>query len=130
MENYSDVINKKDKTLLLKKVQEYSSSINSDYRNIIVEYINFGIILYNLKTLYWRRCKDCSRDESSDCMSCKRCISISDSKGFFEDVRRYFDYSNAHINFVIVIGRLGLQFQNFKYVTFSLNKKKNLTSPA
>ena len=45
MENDTDVINKKDKTLLLKKVQEYSSSINSDNRNIIVKYINFGIIL-------------------------------------------------------------------------------------
>ena len=50
-------------------------------------------------------------------------------KAFFEDVSRYFDYSNAHINFVIVIGRFGLQFQNFKYVTFSLNKiKPHITS--
>ena len=129
MENDNDVRNIKDKTLLLKKVREYSSSINSDNCNIIVKYINFGIILYNLKTLYWRRCKDCSKDESLDCMSCKRCISISDSKGFFEDVRRYFDYSNSHINFVIVIGGLGLQFQNFKYVSFSLNKiKPHITS--
>ena len=51
VENDTEVINKKDKTLLLKKVQEYSSSINSNNRNIIVKYINFGTILYNLKTL-------------------------------------------------------------------------------
>ena len=57
-------------------------------------------------------------------MLSKRCISISDSKSFFEDVRRYFDYSNAHINFVIVIGWLGLQFENFKYISFSMNKIK------
>ena len=128
-ENDTDVINKNDKTLLLKKVKEYSSSINCDNRNIIVKYINFGRILYSLKTLYWRRCEDCSMDQTSDCMPCKRCISISDSKGFFEDVRRYYDYSNAHINFVIVIGRLGLQFTNFKYVPFSINKiKPHITS--
>ena len=129
VENDIDVANKNDKTLLLKKVKDYSSSINSDNRNIIVKYINFRRILYSLKTLYWRKCEDCSKDQTSDCMSCKRCISISDSKGFFEDVRRYYDYSNAHINFVIVIGRLGLQFQNFKYITFSINKiKPHITS--
>ena len=45
VENDIDVINKNDKTLLLKKVKEYNSSINSDNRDIIVKYINFGRIL-------------------------------------------------------------------------------------
>ena len=52
VENDIDVINKNGKTLLLKKVKEYNSWINSDNRNRIEKYINFGRILYHLKTLY------------------------------------------------------------------------------
>ena len=67
--------------------------------------------------IYITKCDDCILDEEADFMLCRKCMRLSNSKGFFNDVKNVVPYVNSHINFLITIGKLRKSYSNFKYIS-------------
>ena len=89
----SETININEKGALFDAIKQLDISVKSFNWKKLEDYISLGYILYKLKILYVKKCTKCLDNDESDFMTCKRCISLSDSKGFFADVKKIVDYS-------------------------------------
>ena len=110
------------KVKLLDAIKVLNSKINLLKQQTLEHYIRLGIYLLNLKTMYVTKCEDCLQNEEIDCMLCRKCTRLSDSKGFFNDVKNVVPYVNSHINFLISIGKIGKSYSNFKYISCCVTK--------
>ena len=114
-----DAVDMSDRRALLDTIKQLDKN---HQRKVLIDYINLGDMLYNLKLLYVKKCDKCVEDNQSDGLSCKRCINLSDVKGFFSDVKNIVSYVNNHINFLINISRLNKLYSKFKYISCSVSR--------
>jgi len=105
------------KIKLLDAIKVLDKKIHFLKRKTLEHYISLGNLLFHLKMMYVTKCDDCLLDEEADCMLCRKCTKLSNSKGFFIDVKSVVPYVSSHINFLINIGKLGKLYSNFKNIS-------------
>jgi len=106
-----------DKSTYLDAVQKINNTIKHFQKKTLAYYINLGDILFHLKMLYITKCDKCRNKPRVDFMRCFNCSELSDTRGFFMDVKNVVFYSESRINFLISLAKLGKMYTKFKYIS-------------